>query len=861
MSEHLRDGVFKEASTGGQLPYDFSPVTPAASLMGHLSAERIFGSRAMDTARAQQQSTQRDGFNPNGFKLYNAVIKSKQLREYIIEDIGELNTFSEELQTATGSPALQSHSALHAATAPLLTGIARLRALYATNQPYHEAQAATVELAQTFDTLKIYVATEAKELQNQMRDCHKEMAKPRAQILAKLLQEHPCPEGTNLGEHKASLNTYIDTNVATYPELSAPAEKLQQIRQNIAHFEQIQKAVAKIGNKIGAIDNKFTKLDKTQADQQFLSLEKNDPDTGARSTSLDINIAALADWAEQFSTLKGNAGQYDDEQQFQRQVEDLKLQPWKKLYRAQEISLLDFARVASADDVRKSNLKDAWPNSDKRAAEELFDQTYDLVLLSYPHMKDPENWTYENSVKLREYIDGVYNNVARVVEKLAYDPKSNVDNDYNFFLPKQSAGEHKDLARELIWSTIFPGHRIEMMVGFGGTSDRMPTLRTAAYPLGGVQILSAINDVNQTAQNPAVRIHMPELRVFSAHIVSSAINNIDNHVAAENAQRIMNFVGDYIAQFYPDVANHVNVESLKTEDFHNDRTRPICEKVCEILANLYAECPKAFEEGLSDEEKSALLPEQRKLLQGLEQKNFSMADLGNAIQTMAERAFKHDNQKNPEDKDKNFAELDRPTKLAYLQRGMTYAGYHSMANLFGDFGDVDKILSERKVPATTVIKLGGEGERDFNLLQRAMIAAFEHADFGDKGKVYSRNGDHRDFYHLLKVGGRTPPYYATEGDVDLHQIHSMSKTMSPEEISQALLARQAAPGNYNDSPYEDLKFMALDMQKMGHGYSLTPAVKMALNHFDQHYRHLEMVQRSPEAQNDRWVNAPTMKIS
>lgn len=192
----------------------------------------------------------------------------------------------------------------------------------------------------------------------------------------------------------------------------------------------------------------------------------------------------------------------------------------------------------------------------------------------------------------------------------------------------------------------------------------------------------------------------PVIRIFNAHKVSSTLNSLNPDVAQHRANQASDFISAYVAQFYSHLRDRIVIEDLD---------------INQIDMSLYLNDVNLLT-SLLDAEPELLNVEEQRARQALER--------------LKRSAQKHS--------------AEPEAKIEEVVCG--YAATHGIS--FKNYGD-----------ATTdgVIKLGGQGESQFDVIQQFLALA--HAKIGDV-PVANINSDGLPQLICLRTrAGTIPPYY------------------------------------------------------------------------------------------------------
>jgi hypothetical protein len=125
--------------------------------------------------------------------------------------------------------------------------------------------------------------------------------------------------------------------------------------------------------------------------------------------------------------------------------------------------------------------------------------------------------------------------------------------------------QNMQAVRELSRAVMSPDYNLEIAVGLGG-SEMAPSLRLPSYVLPALEIGRSLVSVGVA----------PRLRVFLAHEVSSAANDLDTDIAKARATQASLLIKSFAEEFYPDCApslsiTHTSMDELRQKGLEQDK--------------------------------------------------------------------------------------------------------------------------------------------------------------------------------------------------------------------------------------------------------------------------------------------------
>ncbi len=364
-----------------------------------------------------------------------------------------------------------------------------------------------------------------------------------------------------------------------------------------------------------------------------------------------------------------------------------------------------------------------------------------LIILALMPDDPVEQMTRDEFAEIYKNRADIYKHVDLVEQKIKDNP----------YIAKIDATTDERLVNELMYATVFQGYQIEMRVGIGGSTVGEPLARLPAYLVPAANIITAVREANQSVGNSDFRTVVPQLSVFSAHRISSQVNGFENDIAERTAMESLAFMKSSVEAIYgPDMLKYISFSALTAEDLEEDKTIDACQDAGAKLADLYFDRADGQEkDGLETTLKSA---------------GILRAEFNKAVNAMGKRAHKHDHEKAPDDVD--FDSIEGGRQYQYVRKGIKYAAYHPTYSLFGDTFNKS---ARPPLRSHKVIKLGGQGEYFFDILQKAItaVAARQNND------IVPCNDPEKSSIFLTGTTGCNPtPYYAGEGDIRLSEVNA-----------------------------------------------------------------------------------------
>lgn len=271
---------------------------------------------------------------------------------------------------------------------------------------------------------------------------------------------------------------------------------------------------------------------------------------------------------------------------------------------------------------------------------------------------------------------------------------------------------------ELIWTHAYPGYRGEVVIAFGGT-ESPPTIRVPSYILPGLAVMEEFRNAGRP---------VPRLRVLNAYAMAVEFNGVRDEAGRAVAERTAALLGAFVEKFFPQFVNDVVFTLPRYDDF---------------TANA------VFQTGVNHlREFARQYPDNKQL------------------GSLLKKATRHSRKA---DGDPERGELVRIA-----------AGYVASHIVECSFGDV-RTHAKGEWQPDFVIKVGGDGETDFNFFQDVLanLEAFgpdqQLSAFRPNSTGWPKAGFQITPIQINAAVGSTPPYYALgTGEVLIDRVAGFS---------------------------------------------------------------------------------------
>ncbi len=388
--------------------------------------------------------------------------------------------------------------------------------------------------------------------------------------------------------------------------------------------------------------------------------------------------------------------------------------------------------------------------------------TLGSVLFSYDGIKNPETWTSEDAKRVSGYVYSRYQLVHDVIEGLANIKKNPLGSNL-------SKEQTIALMCETLRAAIYPGYKMDIRVGIGGTHQSDALVRVGSYVMNALDTMAVYEAANEVCV-PFKGVNVPSLTLVSGKSLAERVNGLDPVSGKENEQNFFGFIGKFIASYYPELSDKVVFASpTQQEIFDNDLYKTLIEAAKEITEHKSGE----------DQEWS----------ETLEKKNKAAA----ALTTLTNFASKRKQSSGNEDAAKEMA--------------LQYAVAHIMPPVFQSI----RFAGGFTAP---VWKIGGRSEKHFNAFGEALVDLLR-----DDERFCLPNGNYgtslmAGICTTTTVGGNPPPYYkGPKGSFDpgLREI--------TKKISNGSLSDEDAVARFqseDSGPAEDMRAL-LTHKRVGAG--------------------------------------------
>ena len=250
----------------------------------------------------------------------------------------------------------------------------------------------------------------------------------------------------------------------------------------------------------------------------------------------------------------------------------------------------------------------------------------------------------------------------------------------------------------------------------------------------------------------------PIARFYNAHTISSAINGLTAEAAERRAEQASHLITNYVEQFYPDVAPYVQQETI---DIAEIRAKGMNEDAQVLLDILHTPI-----QGLSSDELA----------------------IRQALEKLRRASAKH------------AGESFEQQELILC----TYAAAHGIT--FHNYGNPS---------VSGVIKLGGQGEAPFDLIQQHM--ATRHLIFGETALSNIDVAGNTQLVNLRTKAGLLPPYYLERDAEGIHREFTVESTADDiPESTRAMADHYKAHGLRTG---EDFLHLPLRIQPVFSGFA------------------------------------------
>lgn len=752
MTPHTETATFTSVQTATDtsvsvtdMQQAFSGVTSLSEKMQPADMEAVFGQAAVRNVQRQIASRQRPQYDPRKKKVYQ-LLKEAKRNEATLALEWEKIRGDETPRADTPKDRLDGNNYWTSAVA--LAGALIPDSVEKT--AFLEADITTITAQ---DALKICASVQAY-VESGLQSTNKEKGqargthgKKRQQLMNDAKENSPQQEGEENAEYKARLSVIVDTD----PELMALA--------------QVQESLSRSSQQLGAANDYLKKLEQAvrritdgqeKVEQQRRDAQKTCSDIdGYESSDLIRHIeSAFESKARQIQVLNASQAPRDD-----YLAADIELN--LAMLEAGIFDHADFLEAVAESDEVRSCFPDVTPNLTALVKSQEGLKEEKPVLLALAPDMPAEDFKPAQAKQLFSDRAGTYRHVQNIMAGV--DEKA-IDFDSGH------------LGSELLYSTLFPKYQMEIRLGLGGSAlqDNEPLGRLLAYPLPAAGIMKSIARNNKTCPAPQ-KTNMPHLKIFSAHLISAAVNRLEAEGTALTAERNLEYLQTGLDMILPqEVAANISYHALSADEIANDRTIELCQQAGQTIAEFYMNHASKMQALLDPKAKPAdpatwdLTADETGFCDTLAASGITLKALAEATHHMGRRAFKHDQDKHT-GAIRSFDKLPFPDRRAYIERGLSYAAYHPVECMFADI-TLNAIVDGSQ--PVKMVKVGGKGEYYFDILQRVVSAISLKAN----PELSATNSPFQRPLHMIgKTGGNPPPYYKSGiSDLNLTEITDLA---------------------------------------------------------------------------------------
>ncbi len=372
--------------------------------------------------------------------------------------------------------------------------------------------------------------------------------------------------------------------------------------------------------------------------------------------------------------------------------------------------------------------------------------TVGAVLFSFDGLKEPGSWTPEDAMHTSDYVYSRYQLVHDVIEGLADRKKNPLGGN----LTKEQTIA---LMCETLRSAIYPGYKLDIRVGIGGTHQSDVLVRVGSYVMNALDTMAIYGAASEVCA-PLKGMNVPSLTLVSGAALAERVNGLDPVSGKQNEQNYFKFIDKFIASYYPELSNKVIYASpTQQEVFDNDLYKSLLEAAKEITKH---KTDKNQEWSETYEKRSKATA---------------------ALTTLTNFASKRKQSTGNEDAAKEMA--------------LKYAVAHIMPSVFRSI----RFAGGFTAP---VWKIGGRSEKHFNAFGEALVDLLSTDE-----RFCLPNGNYgtslmAGICTTTPVGGNPPPYYkGPKGSFDpgFHEITKKisNGSLSDESVTARLQSEDSGP--------------------------------------------------------------------
>lgn len=277
---------------------------------------------------------------------------------------------------------------------------------------------------------------------------------------------------------------------------------------------------------------------------------------------------------------------------------------------------------------------------------------------------------------------------------------------------------------ELLKSSFYPKNTAEIVVGYEG-SESLPNIRIFSYLIPALETMRLFSDIKK---------ELPTMRVVNARSASTRLNDLDPLLTLRNALATNEWLQKFVNTFYSDLSSKINFTIPNEEEIFNNPLyhHAVGHIIEELNSNFYSKI----------------------------------------TQSLVKKAHKH----NKTLSNIPLAQLSKAQLYSLVLTVAQYVSIHFVESVFGDARSISNI----ELKPSFSIKLGGEGEKDFNQMQRIVANKGPingYYRLSTTGSGHLDNNEAKPIHITSKVSP-LPPYYAGNDELFLNQIDKNISTQS-----------------------------------------------------------------------------------
>ena len=179
----------------------------------------------------------------------------------------------------------------------------------------------------------------------------------------------------------------------------------------------------------------------------------------------------------------------------------------------------------------------------------LIRQTLGATLFASPNTKPVEHWTPEDARNLLIFAQSRYRLLNNVIQDIGDKTKNPLSDN----IP---VAQMEPLIYETLRSALYPQYRLQIRVGYGGIKEDGVLLRAPSYIMNALDIIRIFENANRTV-DAGLGLNTPDLCVISADQLTAEVNAIDAGTAHRNGQSLLDILGRFVQNVYPDLVGKV----------------------------------------------------------------------------------------------------------------------------------------------------------------------------------------------------------------------------------------------------------------------------------------------------------------